>query len=182
MEVQEEVEKKLITKAHQTFLIHEGSARVPSPQSHFRSKLPPTLLKTQPPMSTAGSQASHLYIYYIYTSRGDKGSPCSFPLHGFREQLSMLLRQAATSLFPRTHICVNGHAVIGSIAQLLFTYLGSRDGRKEKKIKIRRSCHCCICQLRRQDVFRKGGYASPGAHKEKLSSHVGQAGDISVAK
>lgn len=65
-----------------------------------------------------------------------------FPLLIFAEQLSMLLNQAATSLFPRTHICVNGHAVIGSIAQLLFTYLGTRDGRRKgKKEKTRRSCH-----------------------------------------
>lgn len=72
MELQD-VEKKLFTKAYQTFLMHEGSARVPSLQSHLQSKLTPTLLKTQPFMSTPRSQASHLYIYYIYTSRGDKG-------------------------------------------------------------------------------------------------------------
>lgn len=84
----------------------------------------------------------HTYIFIIYTH--PVGTRELFPLHGFLEQLSMLLGQVATSLFPRTHICVNGHAVIGSIAQLLFTYLGSRDGRKEKKIKITRSCRCCI--------------------------------------
>lgn len=72
MELQD-VEKQLITKAYQPLLMHEGSARVPSSQSHLQSKLAPTLLKTQPLMSTAGSQASHQYIYYIYTSRGDKG-------------------------------------------------------------------------------------------------------------
>lgn len=73
----------------------------------------------------------HTYIFIIYTH--PVGTRELFSLHGFLEKLSMLLGQVATSLFPRTHICVNGHAVIGSIAQLLFTYLGSRDGRKEKK-------------------------------------------------
>lgn len=39
-----------------------------------------------------------------------------FPPHGFVKGLSVLLGQAATSLFPRTHIRVNGHAVIGRVA------------------------------------------------------------------
>lgn len=147
--------------------MHEGSARVPSLQSHLQSKLAPTLLKTQPLMFTAGSQASHLYIYYIYTSRGDKGM---LPTACFFLKLSMLLGQAATSLFPWTHICVNGHTVIGSITQLLFTHLGSRDGRKEKK-KLRRSCHCSShLPVERTRCFLKW------AHREKTSSHVGQAG------
>jgi len=47
----------------------------------------------------------------------------------------MLLGQAATSLFPRTHICVNGHTVVGGIAQLLFTHLGSRDSRRRGEDK-----------------------------------------------
>lgn len=74
------VEKKLITKAYQTFLMYAGWARVSLLQSHLLSKLAPTLLKTQTSMSkevlvtTAGSQASCLYVYYIYTSWGDKGA------------------------------------------------------------------------------------------------------------
>lgn len=67
-------------------------------------------------------------MFIIYTHPGRTRE--LFPLHGFVEQLSMLLGQAATSLFPWTHICVNGHAVIGGITQLLFTYLGSRDSRR----------------------------------------------------
>ena len=81
MELQQgHVEKKLITKAYQTFLMYEGCARVSLLQSHLHSKLAPTLLKTETSVSkevlvtTAGSQASHLYVYYIYTSWGDKGA------------------------------------------------------------------------------------------------------------
>lgn len=182
------VEKKLITKAYQTFLMYEGWARVSLLQSHLHSKLDPTLLKTQTSTSkevlvtTAGRQASHLYVYYIYTSWGDKGA---LPTVRFVKRLSMLLGQAATSLFPRTHICVNGHAVIGGIAQLLFTYLGSRDGRRGggKKKKNREGVAIAAFASQEDKMLSEMEAMLHQPFTEKITAATWyRKGDTSVAK
>lgn len=77
------VEKKLITKAYQTFLMHEGWARASLLQSHLYSKLAPTLLKTETSTSKEVLPRARLHSseFIIYTHPGVMGE--LFPLHSF---------------------------------------------------------------------------------------------------
>lgn len=122
-------------------------------------------------------------MFIIYTHPG--GTRELFPLHGFVERLSMLVGQAATSLFPRTHICVNGHAVIGSIAQLLFTYLGSRDGRrwgKKKNTKQKEELPLLHLSAERTRHFEMEAMVHQLLTKRITAVTWYRQGDISVAK
>lgn len=120
VELQKDMEKKLITKSppglSDTGELGQGFIIVFTIQASSHPAEDPAF---HCPLLGA---RLHTYIFIIYTHPVETRE--LFPLHGFLEQLSTLLGQAATSLFPWTHICVNGHAVIGSIAQFLFTYLG----------------------------------------------------------
>lgn len=59
------------------------------------------------------------------------------------------------SLFPRAHVCVDGHAVVGSIAQLLLANFCTVGKRGTEDSVYHFKIHVLISKLKREKAFTK---------------------------